>query len=79
MVPNKHTRKSLLKKFVLVFANLTRWPGNNWANVPTATSVCTTCAYARPNFLSEPGFGSLTLDVILVDRRNGREIILDRF
>ena len=34
----------------------------------------------RPaKFLSEPWFGSLTLDVILIGRRNGREIILNRF
>ena len=34
----------------------------------------------RPaNFLSQPGFSSLTLGVILVDRRKGRKIILDRF
>ena len=51
VVSNAHTRKSLLKKCVLVYANLTRWPGSNSANVPNAASICTTCAYARLNFI----------------------------
>ena len=43
VVPNTHTQKRLLKKLILVFANLTRWPRNNWAKVPNAR-IFTSCS-----------------------------------